>query len=87
MVPELFFAGTSAGTRVWDNSQSLPHSRLGLEARVGIGRLMPYFQRKITRLSALFQYNPALFDLTRLNPLTEDFTEGFWHLQSREWHS
>jgi hypothetical protein len=66
---------------------SLLQSQLRLEARVGIGRLMPYFQRKITRLSALFQYNPALFDLTRLNPLTEDFTEGFWHLQSREWHS
>jgi len=48
-----------------------------LEARVGIGRLMPYFQGKITPLSTQFQYNPSLFGLTRLNPLTEDFTEGY----------
>jgi hypothetical protein len=48
-----------------------------LEADVGIGRLMPCFQGKITTLSALFQYNPAQFGLTRLNPLTEEFTESF----------
>jgi hypothetical protein len=38
---------------------------------------MPYFQGKTTPLSALFQYNHPLFGLTRFNPLTEDFTEGF----------
>jgi len=35
--PELNPAGTSAGTRLWKISKSLPHTRLGLEARVGIG--------------------------------------------------
>jgi len=48
MVPELFFAGTSAGTRVWNNSKSLPHSRLGLEARVGIGQFTPLLHSKYT---------------------------------------
>src|SRR5205807_9490632 len=36
-LPGYFFAGTSAGTRVWKKSKSLPHSRLELEAEVGIG--------------------------------------------------
>jgi hypothetical protein len=35
--PELNPAGTSAGTRLWKHHKSLPHTRLGLEARVGIG--------------------------------------------------
>ena len=35
--PELNPAGTSAGTRLWKIHKSLPHTRLGLEARVGIG--------------------------------------------------
>src|ERR1035437_2504412 len=56
---------------------SLLQRQLRLEARVGIERLMPYFQGKITPLSTQFQYNPSLFGLTRLNPLTEDFTEGY----------
>jgi hypothetical protein len=34
---------------------------------------MPCFQGKTTP----FQYVPSLFGLTRFNPLTEDFTEGF----------
>jgi hypothetical protein len=36
---------------------------------------MPVFQGKATPLSALFQYNLALFGLTCFNPFTEDFTE------------
>ena len=48
-----------------------------LEARVGIGRLMPCFQGKNTLLSEQTQYNLALSDLTKFNTLTEDFTEGF----------
>jgi len=36
---------------------------------------MPYFQGKSTPLSEQFQYNLALFAITGLNPLTEDFTE------------
>ena len=52
-------------------------SRIILEARVGIRRLMPYLQGKTTPLSELIQYNLALFGLTPFNPLTEDFTEGF----------
>ena len=49
-----------------------------LEARVGIGRLMPCFQGKTTPLPELIQYNLALFGLTPFNPLTEDFTEGLF---------
>jgi hypothetical protein len=52
--------------------------QLELEAEVGIGRLMPCFQGKITLLSELFQYNLALFSLNWFNSLTEGFTEGFW---------
>ena len=37
--PELNPAGTSAGTRLWKIHKSLPHTRLGLEARVGIGQV------------------------------------------------
>jgi hypothetical protein len=48
-----------------------------MEAEVGIGRLMPCFQGKTTPLSELIQYNLAQFGLTRLNSLTEDFTEDF----------
>lgn len=40
IVPEYEFAGTSAGTRVWKISNSLLHTQLELEARVGIGQLM-----------------------------------------------
>jgi hypothetical protein len=63
---------------------SLLQSQLRLEAEVGIGRLMPVFQGKTTPLSALFQYNLALFGLTCFNPITEDFIEGFWRLLLRE---
>ena len=35
--PELNRAGTSAGTQMWRISKLLPHIRLSLEARVGIG--------------------------------------------------
>jgi hypothetical protein len=45
------------------------------EAGVGIGRQMPCFLGKIKPLPEQFQYHLALFDLTRLNSLTEDFTE------------
>jgi hypothetical protein len=38
---------------------------------------MPCFQGKTTPLLELFQYNPALFGLNRLNHFTEGFTEGF----------
>jgi hypothetical protein len=51
-------------------------NHLGLWA-VGIGRLMPCFPRNIKLLCEQFQYNPALFGINRLNPLTEDFTEWF----------
>jgi hypothetical protein len=43
----------------------------------GIIRFGPCFHVKATILAELFQYNLALFALTRLNLLTEGFTEGF----------
>jgi hypothetical protein len=46
-----------------------------LEARVGIGRLMPCFHEKNTPLSEQTQYNLALSSLNCFNPLTEGFTE------------
>jgi hypothetical protein len=55
-----------------------------MEARVGIGRLMPCFQEKTTPLPELIQYNLALFGLTRLNSLTEDFTEGFPNIENKK---
>jgi len=76
--PELNFAGTSAGTHLWKSSKSRSSNCLNLEARVGIGRLMPYFQGRTTPLPEQVQYNPALFGLTHFNPLTEGFTEGFY---------
>jgi hypothetical protein len=54
---------------------SLMHTHQNLEARVGIGLLMPCFPRNLKPLSEQFQYNLALFVLTRLNSLTEGFTE------------
>jgi hypothetical protein len=56
---------------------SLQKRNLKLEARVGIGRQMPVFRPKTTIFAEQFQYNPSLFGLTRLNSLTEDFTEDF----------
>ena len=56
---------------------SLLQSQLRLEAEVGIGRLMPVFRTKTTPLPEKFQVTPSLFSLTRFNPFTEDFTEGF----------
>jgi hypothetical protein len=50
---------------------------MNMVAGGGIEPQMPVFQGKTTPLLALFQYNPSLFPLTRFNPLTEDFTEGF----------
>jgi len=41
--PELYPAGTSAGTRLWKIHKPLPHLRLGLEAEVGIGLLRAFF--------------------------------------------
>jgi len=46
-----------------------------MEARVGIGRPTPCLQGENTPLPQVFQYTPALFDLTRFNPFTEDSTE------------
>ena len=37
---------------------------------------MPYFQGKTTTFSLLFRYNHALFGLTGIKPLIEDFTES-----------
>ena len=48
-----------------------------MEAKVGIGRLMPCFQGKTTPLSEQVQYNLALFELTHFNPLTEGFYDHF----------
>jgi hypothetical protein len=48
-----------------------------LEARVGIGQLTPYFQGKSTPLAKQIQHNLTPFNLNQINPLTEDFTEGF----------
>jgi hypothetical protein len=59
------------------SSQLVDAQASKLEARVGIGRLMPCFQGKSKPLSTLFQYNLALFSLTAFNSLTEEFTEGF----------
>jgi hypothetical protein len=50
---------------------------MNMVAGGGIEPQMPVFQGKTTPLLALFQYNLSLFGLTRFNPLTEDFTEGF----------
>ena len=44
--PELNFAGTSAGTRLWKFSKPYSSNWLGLEARVGIGHLSPRLQFK-----------------------------------------
>jgi hypothetical protein len=54
----------------------LIRNQQALEARVGIGRLMPVFRRKITSGSSLFNHNPALSGLTLTNSLTEEFTEA-----------
>ena len=71
------FAGT--GTPVGGQGRKNPriYWEIRLEARVGIGRLMPCFRQKTTPFSAQFQYNLALFGLAWLNALTEDFIEGF----------
>src|ERR1017187_6736682 len=53
-----------------------------MEARVGIGRLMPCFQGKTTPLSELIQYNFALLALTRFNLLIEDLLD--WDMRSLE---
>src|ERR1039457_4884791 len=73
--PELNPAGTSAGTRLWKFPKPYSSNWLGLEAEVGIGLLMPCFPKNLKPLSEQFQYNPALFGLTRFNSLTEGFTE------------
>src|ERR1019366_6576543 len=57
---------------------SLLQRQLRLEAEVGIGQLMPFFQVKTTPFSEQTQYNLAQTGLNRFNPLTEGFTEGFW---------
>jgi len=59
------------------SSQLVDAQASKLEARVGIGRLMPVFRPKTTIFAEQFQYNLSLFGLTCFNPLTEDFTEGF----------
>ena len=75
--PELNFAGTSAGTRLWKLTKPYSSNWLGLEAGVGIGRFMPVFRVKTTLFHELCQLTPALFGLTRFNSFTEDFTEAF----------
>jgi hypothetical protein len=80
--PELNPAGTSAGTRLWKLTKPYSSNWLGLEARVGIGRLTPCLRGKFTPLFPLFQHTPALFTLTWFNSVTEDFTEGFWRVKS-----
>ena len=67
-------------------SKPLPHSRLGLEARVGIGRLMPVFREKLTIFAEQFQYTLSLFGLTDSNSLTEEFTEGYRYIPTRAFH-
>jgi len=47
-----------------------------MEAEVGIGRLMPYFQYQNTRFSSVNQVTLALLEQTISNPSTETFTEG-----------
>src|SRR5579859_837409 len=52
------------------------HTHQNLEARVGIGRLMPVFRPKTTISAEQFQFTLPLFGLTGFNSLTKDFTEG-----------
>jgi hypothetical protein len=59
------------------SSQLIDAQASELEARVGIGRLMPVFRPKTRMFAEQFQVTPSLFGLTGFNPLTEDFTEGF----------
>jgi hypothetical protein len=42
----------------------------------GIRRQMPVFRAKTTIFAEQFQYTLSLFGLTRLNSLTEDFTDS-----------
>ena len=66
---------TDSGRSDWPNSLLL--TQQNMEARVGIGRLMPVFRLKTTWFAEQFQYTLSLFGLTGFNSLTEDFTEGF----------
>jgi len=55
----------------------LLHSQFGLEARVGIGRFMPYFQRKKYDISPINASTFALLLTFPNEPITYPLTEGF----------
>ena len=57
--PELNPAGTSAGTHLWKLYKPLPHTRLGLEAGVGIGPFSPRLRFKHTRFTSVIKHNRA----------------------------
>jgi hypothetical protein len=75
--PELNFAGTSAGTHLWKFPKPFSSNCLGLEARVGIGRFMPYFQRKKYDISPINASTFALLLTFPNEPITYPLTEGF----------